>query len=640
MFKRSANRQLQTVTIARSSRALLACAVTTGLAFQVAAHPAKAEEQVTAEAYLADLVNKLSEAKDAVSDLELEMGGLRESANKARVDLSKAQKEAQKAQDSVVDARSRLTDSDKAVAKAQDDLDEIARSAYASGGDASPITLAAGEDAAGDSLDRASYIRLATERQQGTVDRLDLARTQTANEESQLRDDRATADKAVSDAVRAHNDANDALTSSQKELRNKRGEYDRLIAAQSLAQKKLNAARKAVNAVAGSKPDASSWDKRRAAEAAVNRVEERGEQPEETPAEQQEITPYTESAADVDTNTSAATPAQNSNNAGDSADSTENGATDPTVAQQADAQGEVVTPAENETAPQTRATNEGAAAPAGPQAPVEPAAGSGDALAQLNNVPAQFAASSEGDEQRQLAIDGLLRAGGAAAMAGFTAYAEGGDQTAALNAALAAGRETAGQQYDQAQAQLGAPTGESPTATDPISDIAEGINNAASGAASEATAEADDTVDTSGDAAAKIERVIERAQSQLGMPYAWGGGNWHGPTLGIRDGGVGDAHGDYAKVGFDCSGLMMYAFYAVGFQLDHYSGSQYNAGRQVPVSEIKRGDMLFWGAGGSQHVALYLGDGKMIEAPQSGDVVKISDVRYGGMTPMAVRMIE
>ena len=199
MFKRSANRQLQTVTIARSSRALLACAVTTGLAFQVAAHPAKAEEQVTAEAYLADLVNKLSEAKDAVSDLELEMGGLRESANKARVDLSKAQKEAQKAQDSVVDARSRLTDSDKAVAKAQDDLDEIARSAYASGGDASPITLAAGEDAAGDSLDRASYIRLATERQQGTVDRLDLARTQTANEESQLRDDRATADKAVSD---------------------------------------------------------------------------------------------------------------------------------------------------------------------------------------------------------------------------------------------------------------------------------------------------------------------------------------------------------------------------------------------------------------------------------------------------------
>ena len=103
---------------------------------------------------------------------------------------------------------------------------------------------------------------------------------------------------------------------------------------------------------------------------------------------------------------------------------------------------------------------------------------------------------------------------------------------------------------------------------------------------------------------------------------------------------MGDAHGDYAKVGFDCSGLMMYAFYAVGFQLDHYSGSQYNAGRQVPVSEIKRGDMLFWGAGGSQHVALYLGDGKMIEAPQSGDVVKISDVRYGGMTPMAVRMIE
>ena len=97
-----------------------------------------------------------------------------------------------------------------------------------------------------------------------------------------------------------------------------------------------------------------------------------------------------------------------------------------------------------------------------------------------------------------------------------------------------------------------------------------------------------------------------------------------------------DTHGDYNKIGFDCSGLMMYAFYSVGIELQHYSGYQYTAGKQVPSSEAKRGDMLFWPG----HVALYLGDGKMIEAPQSGDVVKISDVRWGGMQPMAVRMIE
>lgn len=136
----------------------------------------------------------------------------------------------------------------------------------------------------------------------------------------------------------------------------------------------------------------------------------------------------------------------------------------------------------------------------------------------------------------------------------------------------------------------------------------------------------------------RVETVIDRAMSQLGVTYAWGGGDANGPTLGIRDGGVADAHGDYRKVGFDCSGLMVYAFAGVGISLPHYTGYQYTAGTQVPVSQMKRGDMLFWGPGASQHVALYLGDGQMLEAPASGDVVKISPVRWGGMTPYAVRM--
>ncbi|MFY9190009.1 MAG: NlpC/P60 family protein [Lawsonella sp.] len=138
---------------------------------------------------------------------------------------------------------------------------------------------------------------------------------------------------------------------------------------------------------------------------------------------------------------------------------------------------------------------------------------------------------------------------------------------------------------------------------------------------------------------AQIEKVIRRGMSQLGVPYAWGGGNIYGPTRGIRDGGVADSYGDYNKIGFDCSGLMVYAFAAVGFNLPHYSGYQYTSGTQIPVALMKRGDMLFYGPGGSQHVALYLGDGMMLEAPQSGDVVKVSPVRWEGMTPMAVRMI-
>lgn len=138
---------------------------------------------------------------------------------------------------------------------------------------------------------------------------------------------------------------------------------------------------------------------------------------------------------------------------------------------------------------------------------------------------------------------------------------------------------------------------------------------------------------------AAIETVVDRAMSQLGVTYAWGGGDEDGPTLGIRDGGTADAHGDYNKVGFDCSGLMLYAFAGIGVSLPHYSGYQYNAGTRVDVEDRERGDMLFWGPGGSAHVALYLGNGKMIEAPESGDVVKISPVREDGIMPYAVRIV-
>lgn len=144
---------------------------------------------------------------------------------------------------------------------------------------------------------------------------------------------------------------------------------------------------------------------------------------------------------------------------------------------------------------------------------------------------------------------------------------------------------------------------------------------------------------TSSSSSQKVETVIARAMGQLGVPYAWGGGNANGPTKGIRDGGVADSHGDYNKIGFDCSGLTLYAYAAVGIDLPHYTGYQYQRGKHYPASQMKRGDLLFWGPNGHGHVAIYLGDGKMIEAPQSGSVVKISPVRYNGMTPNVVRLV-
>jgi cell wall-associated NlpC family hydrolase len=136
-----------------------------------------------------------------------------------------------------------------------------------------------------------------------------------------------------------------------------------------------------------------------------------------------------------------------------------------------------------------------------------------------------------------------------------------------------------------------------------------------------------------------VETAISRAMAYIGTRYSWGGGNYNGPTVGIRDGGVADTYGDYYSVGFDCSGLMMYAFAGAGVYIPHYSGYQYNSGRKVPLGQAERGDMLFWGPGGGTHVALYLGGGMMIEAPYSGSSVRVSPVRYGGIMPYVTRLL-
>ncbi len=129
-----------------------------------------------------------------------------------------------------------------------------------------------------------------------------------------------------------------------------------------------------------------------------------------------------------------------------------------------------------------------------------------------------------------------------------------------------------------------------------------------------------------------IEYVIRRGGSQLGVPYSWGGGKPTGPSTGVDDGAN--------IVGFDCSGLTQFSFAGVGVLIPKYSGDQYNTGRKVPLAQAKRGDLLFWGPGGTQHVALYLGNGQMLEASGSGTRVKVSPVRTAGLQPYAARIIE
>ena len=131
----------------------------------------------------------------------------------------------------------------------------------------------------------------------------------------------------------------------------------------------------------------------------------------------------------------------------------------------------------------------------------------------------------------------------------------------------------------------------------------------------------------------QIEAVIARAESQIGTPYVWGGGDANGATMGL------DGQGYNGQAGFDCSGLVLYAYSGAGISLPHYTGYQYQRGTQIPVDEAERGDLLFWGNRGNQHVAIYLGDGMMLEAPQTGMNVQKTAVRRSGMAPMAVRLI-
>lgn len=198
-------------------------------------------------------------------------------------------------------------------------------------------------------------------------------------------------------------------------------------------------------------------------------------------------------------------------------------------------------------------------------------------------------------------------------------------------------RPEPGPQFDQAQPAVPGPGGQQQPQQVWIADQDQEPTTAVTTAGSHAT----DPAESDPAAPDPVQAVIDRAWTQLGVRYSWGGGDAYGPTVGIRDGGAGDVHGDYHQAGFDCSGLMIYAFSAVlGYSLPHSSGAQYHLGRQVPLSARLPGDLLFWGSKGRiHHVALYIGDGQMIEAPYSGAAVRVTPVYYGGIMPHVARLL-
>ena len=131
------------------------------------------------------------------------------------------------------------------------------------------------------------------------------------------------------------------------------------------------------------------------------------------------------------------------------------------------------------------------------------------------------------------------------------------------------------------------------------------------------------------------QTVVNAAMAYLGTTYAWGGGDYSGPSQGIRDGGTADRYGDYNKIGFDCSGLALYAWAQVGVYLPHYSGYQYSGQPKVSRDNLQPGDLVFFAYNTSDpstihHVAIWIGNNQIIEAPNSGSYVKISTMYWNG----------
>lgn len=131
-----------------------------------------------------------------------------------------------------------------------------------------------------------------------------------------------------------------------------------------------------------------------------------------------------------------------------------------------------------------------------------------------------------------------------------------------------------------------------------------------------AVATASPLVSTAPAPSSRAGAAVAEAQRQLGKPYQWGAA---GPDS------------------FDCSGLTMWAWAAAGVSLPHYTGAQYSATTHIPLSDLQPGDLVFFYSGLS-HVGLYVGNGMMIHAPHTGDVVRYASIYSEGSPIYAGRV--
>lgn len=116
----------------------------------------------------------------------------------------------------------------------------------------------------------------------------------------------------------------------------------------------------------------------------------------------------------------------------------------------------------------------------------------------------------------------------------------------------------------------------------------------------------------------KRQAVLAAVAAQAGTPYSWGGGNASGATRGIGRGAN--------TVGFDCSGLVQYAYAQIGMKMPRLAEQQQMVGRRTNnIGSLRAGDLV----AGPHHIAIYAGNGMMWEAPRTGLNVRLTPVRKG-----------
>ena len=539
---------------------------------------------------MGELVTAVSRAQANVDELNLGLGSLQESVNQALVDLHDKQAQAEQARRGADEAKRRLDEAQASVEKLRAELEELTRSQYR-GATAESLTALAGAEDQRDVLDRSLFLRQRTDEKKAKLEEAERARAEAANDESVLREASDLAATAAADAEQAETNARELLEANRAALAESVAERDAAQSELASAERELAAQR---------------------SEAAAT-TEAAGQQAAGTDAE-------------------AAAPEE---------------ASQGEAAANAEVVAEVNAEAPAEAAPAEAAESGVVAAPYAGASDIPDEVKAAVSQAVIDAVAAKVqeiapGAPTPSSAQLEEAVRTAVQAAGDLDMASMSSQLQLPDispETIAAAAAIAAGVGLVGAVAVN-HTSLENPFGSSTGQVDQIATaFAEGLSSV-SGQAQQlagvlpeiatAVGVSEAAQLTQPGSSAQIEAVIARAESQIGVPYVWGGGDANGPTTGVNGGSLS---------GFDCSGLVLYAYSAAGVSLPHYTGYQYQRGTQVPASEAKRGDLLFWGPGGSQHVAIYLGDGMMIEAPQTGMNVQITPVRWSGMTPNAVRLL-